>query len=176
MREPLSVGLKLAVTLKHLVRGDRYPSLQYAFRVARPTINKLVPEVCDAIIREYRDEVLTCPNDPQDWMDKEAVFRRRWHIPHALGHCPWRGGSLYQNYKGFHSIVLMALVEGDYQFLWVDVGAVGSSSDGQIFKHSELRQKLEDGTIGFPEAAPLIPYGPLVNYFILGDDAHRRRG
>ena len=65
----------------------------------------------------------------------------------------------------------MALVDGDYQFLWVDVGAVGSSSDGQIFKHSELRQKLEDGTIGFPEAAPLVPDGPLVNYFILGDDA-----
>ena len=85
--------------------------------------------------------------------------------------CPRRGGSLYHNYKGFHSIVLMALVDGDYQFLWVDVGAAVSSSDGQIFKHSELRQKLEDGNIGFPEAAPLVLDGPLVNYFILGDDA-----
>ena len=180
MREPSSVGLKLAVTLRHLGSSDSYPSLQYAFRVARPTINKFVPEVCDAIIREYRDEVLTCPTNPQDWMDKEAVFRRRWNIPHALGaldgkhvaiRCPIRGGSLYHNYKGFHSTVLMALVDGDYQFLWVDVDAAGSSSDGQIFKHSELRQKLEDGTIGFPEAAPLVPDGPLVNYFILGDDA-----
>ena len=67
---------------------------------------------------------------------------------------------LYHNYKGFHSIILMNLVDGDYQFLWVDVGAVGLSSDEQFFKDSELRQKLEAGTIGFPEAAPLVRDGP----------------
>ena len=53
MREPLSPGLKLAVTLRHLASGDSYPTMQYAFRVARSTINKFVPEVCDAIIRAY---------------------------------------------------------------------------------------------------------------------------
>ena len=61
MRDPLSPGLKLAVTLRHLASGDSYPTLQYAFRVARSNINKFVPEVCDAIIRAYRDEVMTCP-------------------------------------------------------------------------------------------------------------------
>ena len=50
-----------------------------------------------------------------------------------------RGGSFYHNYTGFHSIVLLALVDGDYKFLWVEVGAAGSSSDAQIFKHSDLR-------------------------------------
>ena len=61
MREPLSSGLNLAVTLRHLASGDSYPTLQCAFRVARSTINKFVPEVCDTIIRAYRDEVMTCP-------------------------------------------------------------------------------------------------------------------
>ena len=61
MRGPLSPGLKLAVTLRNLASGDGYPTLQYAFRVARLTINKFVPEVCDAIIRAYRDELMTCP-------------------------------------------------------------------------------------------------------------------
>ena len=46
MREPLSPGIKLAVNLRHLASGDSYPTLQYAFKVARSTINKLVPEVC----------------------------------------------------------------------------------------------------------------------------------
>ena len=81
------------------------------------------------------------------------------------------GGSLYHNYKGFHLIVLLALVDGDYKFLWVNLGAVGSSSDAQIFKHSDLRHKIEDGTIGFPESESLVDDGPKVNYFILGDDA-----
>ena len=43
MRDPLSPGLKLAVALSHLASGDCYPSLHYAFRVARSTINKFVP-------------------------------------------------------------------------------------------------------------------------------------
>ena len=118
MRDPLSPGLKLAVTVRHLVSGDSYPTLQFAFRVA--TINKFVPEVCDAIIRAYRDEVMTCATSPEDWLEVESVFRQRWNIPHAMDaldgkhipiRCPRQGGSLYHNYKGFHSIVLLALVD-----------------------------------------------------------------
>ena len=71
-------------------------------------------------------------------------------IPHALGaldgkHIPiislQGGGSLYHNYKGFHSIVFLALVDGDYKLLWVEVGAAGSTSDSQIFKYSNLMNK-----------------------------------
>ena len=158
MRDPLSPELKLAVTLRHLASGDSYPTLQFSFRVARLTINRFVPEVCDAIIRAYRDEVMTCPTSPVDWLEVEYVFHWRWNIPHALGaldgkhipiRCPQWGGSLYHNYKGFHSIVLLALVDGDYKFLWVDLGAAKSSYDAQIFKHSDLRHKIEDGTIDF---------------------------
>ena len=101
-------------------------------------------------------------------------------MSHALGaldgkhipiRCPRRGSSHYHNYKGFHSIVLLALVDADYKFLWVDLGIARSSSDAQIFKHSDLRYKIEDGTIGFPENESLVDDGPKVHYFILGDNA-----
>ena len=55
--------------------------------------------------------------------------------------------------------------------MWMDLGAAGSSSDSQIFKHSDLNYKIEDGTIGFPESESLVDDGQKVNYFILGDDA-----
>ena len=175
-----SPGLKLVVTLRHLASGDSYPTLQFAFRVTRSTINKCVHEVCDAIIRAYQDQVLTCPTLPEDWLEVESIFHRRWNILHAVGalngkhipiRCPWRGGSLYHNYKGFHSIVLLSLVDGDYKFLWVDVGADGSSSDAQIFKHCNLRHKIEDSSIGFPESESLGIGGPKVNFFILRDNS-----
>ena len=85
MRDPLSPGLKLAVTLRHLASGDSYPTLQFTFRVVRSTINKFVPEVCVVIIRAYRDEMMTCPTSSEDWLEVKSVFRRRWIIPHALG-------------------------------------------------------------------------------------------
>ena len=30
--------------------------------------------------------------------------------------------------------------------------AAGSTSDAQIFKHTDLRHKIEDGSIGFPDS------------------------
>ena len=55
MRDTVSPGVKLAVNLRHLATGDSYTILQYAFRVASPTIKKFVPEVCDAITMAYRE-------------------------------------------------------------------------------------------------------------------------
>ena len=150
MRDPMSPGVKLAVTLRHLATGDNYTTLQYAVRVASQTFEKFVPEVCDTITRVYQDQVMRYSTLLEDWLLAESVFRWRWNFPHALGpldgrhipiRCPQRGGSLFGNCKGFHSIALLALLNGDYKFLWVDIGAAGSTSDAQIFKHTNLRHK-----------------------------------
>ena len=36
------------------------------------------------------------------------------------------GGSMFYNSKKYHLIVLLALADGNYQFIWVDVGANGA--------------------------------------------------
>ena len=66
---------------------------------------------------------------------------------------------------------MLALVDGQYKFRWVDVGTEGSCSDGQIFNASQLKRRIEDGRIGFPDPAPITQGGPDVPYFILADDA-----
>ena len=122
--------LKLAITVRFLASGDKYPSLMYSFRVARNTISVVIPEVCQAIVQEYKAEVITCPTSPEEWTPIAEVFRDRWNVPHAMGALdgkhvairkPAKSGSLYYNYKGFFSVVLMALVDGEYKFRWVDI-------------------------------------------------------
>ena len=137
-----------------------------------------MPEVCDAITA-YRVQVMRCPTLPDVWLLVGFVFRQRWNFPHALG-CPgWKAysnqmstrGSLFRNCNCFHRIVLLALVDGDSKFLLVDLLAAGSTSDAQIFKHTNLRHKMKDGSIGFPDSESLGIGGPKVNFFLLGDDA-----
>ena len=125
MRKALPPGLKIAITSRFLASGEKYPSLMYSFRVARNTVCLIVPEVCKAIVKEYTDEVITCPTTPEEWAPIEEVFRNRWNVSHAVGALngkhvairkPAKCGSLYHNNKGFFSVVLMALVDGDYKF------------------------------------------------------------
>ena len=50
------------------------------------------------------------------------------------------------------------------------MGAAGSTSDDHIFKHTNLRHKIENGSIGFPDSESLVIGGPKVNFFILWDN------
>ena len=73
----------------------------------------------------------------------ERKFATRWNFPNYCGaldgkyvvrQAPARSESLYYNYKGIFSPVLMALVDADYRFIFVDIGDCGSNSDSGIFK------------------------------------------
>ena len=121
-----------------------------------------------------------CPTDPEDWKKIEERFRNRWNVPHAVGALdgkhiaikkPKGSGSEYFNYKGYFSLVLLALVDADYKFLWVNAGASGSLSDTQILNRSKLKRRIETRTLGLPPPEPLGPVGPDLHYFLLEDDA-----
>ena len=77
---------------------------------------------------------------------------------------PKNTGALYHNYKGFFSIVMLALVDWQYKCRWVDAGTTGSCSDAQIFNACQLKMKIEDGRIGFPDPAPITQGGINVPY------------
>ena len=74
---------------------------------------------------------------------------------------PKKSGSEYFNYKGYFSLALLALVDTEYKFLWVNVGASGSSSDAQIFNRSKPRRIIKKGTLGLPPPEPLRPGGQI---------------
>ena len=50
--------------------------------------------------------------------------------------------------QGFFSIILLGLVDAEYKFIWVDVGANGSTSDCAVFNNSKLKEALEVDTLG----------------------------
>jgi hypothetical protein len=96
--------------------------------------------------------VIQCPTTTEEW------FEKKWQFPNCCGAldgkhvavtCPWNTGSVNRNYKGFFSIVLMALVDADHRFLWIDFGSDGSSNDASIYNGSELKEDLESPNNAF---------------------------
>ena len=84
-RAPISVGEKLALTIRYLATGESYTSLSCQVRVSRSTISKFLPEVCRAIQDEFTREYLKCPTTPDEWKELEREFRNRWNVPQAMG-------------------------------------------------------------------------------------------
>ena len=182
-RQAIEPGMKLAITLRHLASGDKYNSMRFGWRVPHNTISLIVREVCQAIIDEYVQDVMPVPTEPQKWLEISEGFITRWNFPNTLGaldgkhvscKCPPCSGSLYYNYKKFFSIVLLALVDADYKFVWADIGGRGAVSDAQQWNMCELREGMEDpdnNILHIPRPAPLPNDTQDVPYFIIADDA-----
>ena len=52
-----------------------------------------------------------------------------------------------------------------------EAASIAMTSASTFLKHTDLRHKIEDGSIGFRDSESLGIGGPKVNFFILGDDA-----
>jgi len=59
-------------------------------------------------------------------------------------HCTPAGcGFNYYNYKGRHSMVLLAIADANYQFIMCDFGTNGRISDGGVLKNTIFYERLE---------------------------------
>jgi DDE superfamily endonuclease len=71
--------------------------------------------------------------------------------------------------KGFHSIVLMAVVDAEYRFMFVDIGGYGSEGDSAIFRDCDFGKALLKKQLNLPEDR--VVYGKSTPHVFLGDDA-----
>lgn len=120
------------------------------------------------------------PNTPADWLNIAQQFENLWNMPNVLGaldgkhiviKAPTKDGSAYFNYKGQHSIVLLALVDANYKFLYIHVGTNGRVSDSGVYWESDLSRAIEHKLLNFPEDRPLPGRQKSIPFVIVADSA-----
>lgn len=90
---------------------------------------------------------------------------------HILLQAPFKTGTEFFNYKGHFSIVLMALVDANYSFTYVNVGCQGRISDGGVFKNTDLWKSLVNKSLNLPQPKCLPGRDISIPYIIVADDA-----
>ena len=120
------------------------------------------------------------PSSAAEWLEIERTFRERTNFPHCLGsidgkhvilQAPFNSGSEYYNYKGTFSIVLLAIVDVEFNFILVNVGCQGRISDGGVFQNTSFYKKLINNELGFPQESRLPGQDKPMPYVLVADDA-----
>ncbi|XP_037773132.1 putative nuclease HARBI1 [Penaeus monodon] len=84
---------------------------------------------------------------------------------------PRDSGSYFFNYKGTHSIVLLAVCDANLEFIYVDIGANGRVSDGGVWNNSDLCRRIANNTAGLPTDKHVLGSDRILPYVFVADDA-----
>ncbi|XP_065200002.1 uncharacterized protein LOC135843983 [Planococcus citri] len=178
-RLAISSKHRLAICLRFLASGETFRSLSFHFRLGESTVSIIVKEVCDAIWHRMANEYLPILS-VKDWEDKAAEFKMRWRFPNCLSSIdgkhitikkPTRSGSEYYNYKKSFSIVLLAGVDANYKFTFIDVGVKGRFSDGYTFAQSNFGKRLISNQLNIPSPTKIEPGGDEMPFVFVADAA-----
>ncbi|XP_050066046.1 uncharacterized protein LOC126555597 [Aphis gossypii] len=149
-RNPICAEERLTITLRYLSIGTYFAALKFDFQVGRSTIKVIVKETCQAIWTNLNLIEMTAPTI-DEWMEISRIFYLKTNFPNCLEainekHIRCKNsnnsGSLFFNYEKFFSIVLMAVVDANLNFISIDVGSYGREGDSNIFKERPFGKLL----------------------------------
>ena len=170
----------MALTLRFLASGESLWSLAVQFRCGKSTACNIVKHTSDALYQAFSANYLSAPESEREWEKVAEEFYAKWNFPLCLGaldgkhvrmKCPAKAGSLFYNYKRFHSILLLALVDANYKFIVIDVGSAGREGDAAIFQTSSVAEMIKNNTLQIPKPAKLPKSNDIFPYTIVGDEA-----
>lgn len=124
------------------------------------------------------------PKNREEWLRIAKDFEDKWNFPNCLGSVdgkhvmivpPSGSGSYFYNYKGFHSLVLMAIVNANYEFVMCDFGINGGISDGGVLHHTAFHDKLVKNELSLPPPCPPKNSQTPLPFVFIGDEAFSLR-
>uniref|UniRef100_A0A673MI78 Zmp:0000000634 n=1 Tax=Sinocyclocheilus rhinocerous TaxID=307959 RepID=A0A673MI78_9TELE len=159
-RKPLEPRRRLAIVLWWYATPGEYRTISCLFGVGLSTVCTLVHEVTATLKRKLFKRFISLPRGNGS------------HIPIIA---PQEDAAAYYNRKGWHSIVLQAVV--DHNFTDVYVGWPGHRHDACVLSNSPIFQMAEEqGGYLFPLEVPVHLIGdaayPLKNWLMKGFTNH----
>ncbi|GFR21713.1 DDE Tnp4 domain-containing protein [Trichonephila clavata] len=155
-RKSITAEERHSICLSYLITDHSFTSLIFYYRVGLSTIHEIVKETTQALWNALQPCYMAVPS-PDEWSKIAQDYNDKWNMPNCIGsiygkHCriqrPPNAGSLFYNYKDFHSIVLLAVA--DACFTMIEVGAYGKENDHSIFIQSEMGKAYNAWQLNVP--------------------------
>ena len=153
MRRATPLEQRVTIALWRLATNGDYRTIAHLFGVSRASVCLIVWDVCDAIVQVL---LPTYNQTPHGERLQSIVLLVSGFFPcmsvllmgpiSPLCH-PWIAPADYYNWKGFHSIILQAVVDHEYRFWNISVGWPGRVHVARVLNNSELFERAQAGTL-----------------------------
>lgn len=183
-RQPIAPKRRLAIALWWYATPGEYHTVSCLFGVGIATVCKIIYQVTQAFVDTLYQRFICLP-EGQRLDDTIEGFQRRGypqcagaidgtHIPIIAPH---DSPADYYNRKGWHSIVLQAVVNHKYCFTDVFIGWPGRSHDARVLSNSDLYSIAEEKRGGwlFPREKTVTIDGVEIPVHLIGDAAYPLR-
>ena len=180
MRKCISVELRVAVTLWFLATNADYRTISHLFGLSQASVCLIRREVCCAIVKELLPKYIKVPFGSKLTSVLNGFAKRGF--PHCGGaidgthipiEAPQDSPSDYYNRKGWHSVILQAMVDDRANFTDIHVGYPGRVHDAHVLSNSELFAKGERGDLF--ERRQKVIQGTTVPVLVIGGPAYPLR-
>ena len=120
--------------------------MSLSYRIGKLTVCQIVSKTALAIHSSLKDPYMKTPSSKKTWFNISARFEDTLNFPHCIGaidgnhiriECPKMTLTYYYIYKGFYSIVLLAICGSNYCFTLLDLGRYGSNNDSGVLAKSK---------------------------------------
>lgn len=124
------------------------------------------------------------PNSEEEWRIIGREFEEKWQFPNCLGSVdgkhirispPQDAGSFYWNYKGYNSLVLMAIANANYELIYCHMGTNGRISDGGVIENTTFYEKLAKEELKLPTPSLAKHSSTQLPWVFIGDEAFSLR-
>ena len=165
---------------RYLATGDSMRTISFSYWVGHSTVCTVISETCHAIWTALQPVYMKPPTRMVEWTKISEDFCSLWNFPNCVGaidgkhvniQAPPNSGSEFYNYKGFRSIVLLAVCDANYCFTLVDVGDNGRHSDGGVLTHSDFGIAMNNRQLGLPGPSAIPGTTTTTPYMFVGDEA-----
>ena len=159
--DPISPECRLIVCLYHLARGEYYYTIAEMVGLGTLTVQTIVTQICHIIVENlWQGFVMGYVHEHhENFKMKMQEMHDMWQFPFCWGavdglhipiKCPPSGAEArkeYYNFKHFYLVVLMAMVDAKYRFVWGSCGYPGNTHNAIALQPTDFWANLNDSNV-----------------------------
>jgi hypothetical protein len=152
-RTSIPVNQRIACALYTLGSSSELRTISHLFGIGKSTARGILHEFCSVVVNLFFKSIIKFPYSQNEIKATIDGFQKKCSYPQCLGaldgtHIPIKPPlgqeTDYYNYKKYHSVIMLATVDSDLLFTYVNIGAPGRCNDASIFNRCILSEIIED--------------------------------